>query len=348
MGFSTASLSVTSLSSFCVVFSLYLPSGTQYLLRKIVSSQQSSTLVTQIRILVDSLLPSLLLILLMEKLTFTCRRGAKSLNLSYLSAYLDSLGANFTVGANFATAASTIRLPTSIVPNGGFSPFYLAVQYAQFIRFNATSQLIRKQGGVFAQLMPKDEYFQKALYTFDIGQNDLGAGFFGNMSVEEVNASVPSIVDAFSTNVTKDSIGCAKPYNEVAQYFNYKLKEAVVQLRKDFPSAAFTYVDVYSVKYSLFREPKKHGFDELPLVVCCGYGGMYNYSASAGCGATTTVNGTQITVGSCDDPSARVVWDGIHYTEAANKFVFEQTSTGAFSDPPTTLNMACQPRGNIG
>ena len=42
-------------------------------------------------------------------------------------------------------------------------------------------------------------------------------------------------------------------YNDVAQYFNHKLKEAIVQLRKDLPSVAFTYVDVYSVKYSLFR-----------------------------------------------------------------------------------------------
>jgi hypothetical protein len=79
---------------------------------------------------------------------------------------------------------------------------------------------------------------------------------------------------------------------------------------------------------------------ELPLVACCGYGGLYNYG-SAGCGATITVNGTQITVGSCDNPSVRVVWDGIHYTEAANKFVFEQISTGAFSDPPIPLKMAC-------
>ncbi|KAI5589218.1 hypothetical protein BDE02_05G147300 [Populus trichocarpa] len=298
---------------------------------------------------------------------------AKSLNLSFLSAYLDSLGTNFTVGANFATAASTITLPTRIIPaNNGFSPFFFLVQYNQFVQLKARSQLIRKQGGVFARLMPKEEYFQKALYTFDIGQNDLGAGFFGNMSVEEVNASVPNIVNTFLTNVKsiynlgarsfwihntgpigclgyvlanfpsaeKDSVGCAKSYNEVAQYFNYELKETVLQLRKVFPSAAFTYVDVYSVKYSLFSEPKIHGF-ELPLVACCGYGGMYNYSNSAGCGATIIVNGTQITVGSCDDPSVRVVWDGIHYTEAANKFIFNQISTGAFSNPPIPLKMAC-------
>jgi len=57
----------------------------------------------------------------------------------------------------------------------------------------------------------------------------------------------------------KDSYGCAKQYNEVSQYFNLKLKEALAQLRSDLPLAAITYVDVYSPKYSLFQNPKKYG-----------------------------------------------------------------------------------------
>jgi phospholipase/lecithinase/hemolysin len=57
----------------------------------------------------------------------------------------------------------------------------------------------------------------------------------------------------------KDENGCAKQYNEVAQYFNQKLREEVVQLRDDLPLAAITYVDIYSVKYSLFSNPKKYG-----------------------------------------------------------------------------------------
>lgn len=56
-----------------------------------------------------------------------------------------------------------------------------------------------------------------------------------------------------------DKAGCAKPYNEVAQFFNRELKEAVVQLRKKLHSASITYVDVYSVKYSLISQAKKHG-----------------------------------------------------------------------------------------
>jgi len=72
--------------------------------------------------------------------------SAQSFGLPYLSAYLDSLGTNFSHGANFATSASTIRPPPSIIPQGGFSPFYLDVQYTQFRDFKPRTQFIRQQG----------------------------------------------------------------------------------------------------------------------------------------------------------------------------------------------------------
>jgi hypothetical protein len=56
-------------------------------------------------------------------------------------------------------------------------------------------------GGIYANLMPKMDYFPKALYTFDIGQNDLIEGFLSDMTIEQAKASVPDIVNKFSTNV---------------------------------------------------------------------------------------------------------------------------------------------------
>lgn len=56
-------------------------------------------------------------------------------------------------------------------------------------------------GGVFAALMPKEEYFDEALYTFDIGQNDLTVGFFGNTTLQQVNASIPDIISNFTSNI---------------------------------------------------------------------------------------------------------------------------------------------------
>jgi len=61
------------------------------------------------------------------------------------------------------------------------------------------------------------------------------------------------------------------------------------------------------------------------------------------CGDTGIVNGTEVLLGkSCENPSKRIIWDGVHYTEAANKWVFDLISGGEFSDPPNSLNMACR------
>lgn len=82
------------------------------------------------------------------------------------------------------------------------------------------------------------------------------------------------------------------------------------------------------------------GFDH-PLMVCCGTGGKYNFNGIR-CGNSFVVNGTETTVGACKDPSARINWDGVHYTEAANEWIFKQIVDGAFSDPPIPLGKACQ------
>ncbi|KAK3020986.1 hypothetical protein RJ639_047535, partial [Escallonia herrerae] len=98
------------------------------------------------------------------------------------------------------------------------------------------------------------------------------------MITEEVNATVPDVINTFSLNIkvreyyvryfwihntgpigclafiltgvrlTPDQIdgaGCAKLFNDVAQHFNRKLKGQVVVLRAQLPLAAITYVDIY-------------------------------------------------------------------------------------------------------
>ncbi|KAK7301375.1 hypothetical protein RJT34_12238 [Clitoria ternatea] len=257
---------------------------------------------------------------------------AQSFGLPYLSAYLDSLGTNFSHGANFATSSSTIRLPPDVIPQGGFSPFFLDIQYTQFKNFKPRTQFIRRQvNDSVPDIANSFSQNIKNIY-------DLGARSFWIHNTGPIGC-LPYILTNF-LSAQRDAYGCAKAYNEVAQYFNYKLKEAVIQLHKDLPLAAITYVDTYSVKYSLYTNPEKYGF-EIPLITCCGFGGEYNYDANVGCGGTINVNGTKIFVGSCKSPSVKVNWDGIHYTEAASKFIFDQISTGAFSYPPVPLNMAC-------
>ncbi|KAM6589399.1 hypothetical protein CsatA_012004 [Cannabis sativa] len=301
---------------------------------------------------------------------------AESFGLPYLSAYLDSIGSNFSHGVNFATAGSTVRPQNTTFRQTGYSPISLDVQYNEYYDFHTRSQTFRAKDEVFKKLLPKAEVFSDALYTIDIGQNDLTAGYFLNMTSSEVKAYVPDVLDQFKKIVENiysqggryfwihntgpfgclpyvlerlpykvseiDKAGCASPYNEVAKFFNQALKEVVIQLRKDLPLAAITYVDVYSAKYSIISDPKKYGFKQ-PLVACCGHGGKFNYDKNIGCGwGKIIVKGKEILLGkSCEDPSVWVNWDGIHFTEAANKWVYDQIVNGAFSDPPIPLNMAC-------
>lgn len=81
---------------------------------------------------------------------------------------------------------------------------------------------------------------------------------------------------------------------------------------------------------------------KFPLLACCGLGGKYNWAETGFCGQTTTINGTQIVVGPCEDPSERISWDGIAFSEAADQIVFKKITTGEFSEPPRALNMACK------
>lgn len=300
---------------------------------------------------------------------------SQKLGVPYLSAFLDALGSNFTHGANFATAGSTVRPPNTTLHQSGYSPISLNIQFYQFSDFQRRSKSIRAQGGVFRQLLPDEHVFSRALYTFDIGQNDLTLGYFFGMTTDQVRAYVPDVIGQFETVVKDlydhgarsfwihntgpvgclsyvldrlpitagqiDKIGCAGPFNEVAQYFNQKLKESVVRLRKRLSLAAMTYVDIYSVKYDLFLNAKKYGFEH-PLRTCCGHGGKYNYNPKHGCGSTIKVKGKDVVIGkACNDPSKAIVWDGVHFTEAANKHIVERIVNGDYSDPPIPLKSSC-------
>jgi len=77
---------------------------------------------------------------------------------------------------------------------------------------------------------------------------------------------LPLILTNFES-AERDMYGCAKAYNEVANSFNQNLKKALAHLRKDLPTAAITYVDIYSVKYSLFRDPKKYGESQIKITL---------------------------------------------------------------------------------
>lgn len=120
----------------------------------------------------------------------------------------------------------------------------------------------------------------------------------------------------------------------MAQQFNNELRGGVSRLRDQLQDASIIYVDIYSAKYSLISNAKKYGFP-LPLQNCCGKIGIVD------CGYKKIVNGTEVHGVSCKDPSTYISWDGIHYTEAANKWIASRILDGSFSEPKVSIAEAC-------
>ncbi|XVF41728.1 hypothetical protein PTKIN_Ptkin01aG0303200 [Pterospermum kingtungense] len=280
----------------------------------------------------------------------------QSLNASFLSPYLDSLGGSkFTNGVNFAVVGS------STLPR--FLPFSLNIQIMQFLHFKARSLELFNAG---SRNLINDEGFKNALYIIDIGQNDLANSFDKNLSYAQVTKRIPSIIAEIRNAVKTlydqggrkfwvhntgplgclpqklwlvqkkdlDRIGCLSSYNSAAQLFNEALLRLCIELRSELAGATIVYVDIYAIKYDLIAHSGKNGFSS-PLMACCGSGGPpYNYNIRVTCGQP----GYQV----CNEGSRFVSWDGIHYTEAANSIIASRLLSTAYSTPQTSFDFFCR------
>lgn len=70
-------------------------------------------------------------------LVLTVEHAAQGLGLPFLSPYLQSIGSDYSHGANFASSASTVIEPTTSFFVSGLSPFALSVQLKQMHQFKA-------------------------------------------------------------------------------------------------------------------------------------------------------------------------------------------------------------------
>lgn len=190
----------------------------------------------------------------------------------------------------------------------------------------------------------------------EIGVNDYLVSLVGNLTVGEVETSVvPHIVAAIRSTVNEviaagattvvvpgmiplgcepqllalyqggggvagddydPESGCMTRLNGLAEHHNRELRRAVAELRGAHPGASVVvaYADLYRAVADIVASPGRHGFGGAPLAACCGAGaGAYNFDMAAFCGAAGST--------ACADPSAYVSWDGVHFTEAANRHI---------------------------
>lgn len=280
----------------------------------------------------------------------------QSAKTSFLSPYLDSIGSTFTNGANFAIVGSR-TLPKDV-------PFSLNIQVMQFLHFKSRSTELVTSG---SRHMITDDGFRNGLYMIDIGQNDLSDSFAKKLSYGQVVKKIPSVVMEIKNSIKViyehggrkfwvhntgplgclpqklsqmqrnskdvDLFGCVSSYNKAAQLFNEALCHLCQELRSEMKDAVIVYVDIYSIKYDIISNATRYGFSN-PLMTCCGYGGPpYNYNMKIPCGQP----GTQV----CKEGYRAIMWDGIHYTEAANALIASKILSTDYSTPRMAFDFFC-------
>ncbi|WVZ67135.1 hypothetical protein U9M48_016258 [Paspalum notatum var. saurae] len=298
---------------------------------------------------------------------FICER----LGLDHLSPYLESSGVSFRHGANFAAAGATA---------GESSMFSLGTQVRQFRHLKARTADLLPLG--LGSGITKEE-FENAVYSIDIGQNDIQVALLSNnLSYHRVlQETIPAIITRIRNAATMvheaggrklvlyntgplgclpsmlarrrrrrppsgsgsgsgggrlevDAAGCLAGHNRVARAFNAQLAGLCRDLRRRLAGATVVCVDMYAIKYGLVANHTAHGLGGAPLMACCGSGGPpYNYRPGAACGSPK--------VEACADGDRRVSWDGLHYTEAANRIIADKVLSAEHSDPPLRLHTLC-------
>ncbi|KAH0450567.1 hypothetical protein IEQ34_021259 [Dendrobium chrysotoxum] len=271
----------------------------------------------------------------------------------------------FRRGVNFAVAGATA------LNNGFFRERGIDVTW--------TNVSLGVQMGLFKKLISfcdtesKDTLSRSLFLVGEIGGNDYHRGFL-SWPFQEVKSLVPHVINTISTAINdligmgaktllvpgnfpigcmaafltyfenskvedyNTSTGCINWLNEFSEYHNNVLKQELNRLRYIHPHATIIYADYFNSVMNILSPANSTRLERVPLAACCGSGGgRYNYGNSVNCGnENSTV---------CDDPSAYLSWDGIHFTEATYKAIAKGLLEGPFADP--SINKACS-SSNIG
>ncbi|XP_062209252.1 GDSL esterase/lipase At1g28600-like [Phragmites australis] len=285
---------------------------------------------------------------------------AAALRLPFLAPYLTGRTANdFRQGANFAVAGATalshdffrdMGLNLTLIP-----PYSLDVQLEWFKR------VLHLLGPTEQE---RKDIMSRSLFLMgEIGGNDYNHPFFQNRSfAAEIKPLVPKVIQKIESAVKVliglgaktivvpgnvpmgciprylamfrsinpgdyDAAGCLRWLNDFAELHNRALKRVLERIPRDPTTVTVIYGDYYGAVLEITRNPHKHGFTN--LIACCGDGGPYNSGSLFSCNATSIV---------CPDPSKRISWDGIHFTEAVYRFVARGVLDGPYAAPSPILS----------
>ncbi|XP_057503532.1 GDSL esterase/lipase At5g03980-like [Actinidia eriantha] len=254
-------------------------------------------------------------------------------------------------GATFATAGATV-MPTPFLIERGVQPppSYNSLD----TQIKSFTQLLNTVCGSPNECAKKLQ--RTLLFVDQIGTNEYKYAFLQGKSIKEVSSYVPQVAEAIKNTIRtlikagathlivpgSPPMGCFPGYltlfrskdpmhydvnkchiglNTFTRLHNDHLRQALVELRMEFPGVEIVYGGYYNAFMAILRNHDILGFKKGSLMkACCGFGGPYNFHPEKMCGD----GGVRV----CSDPTKYVHWDGFHLTEEATKNVVEAFVAG--------------------
>nr|XP_016511138.1 PREDICTED: acetylajmalan esterase-like [Nicotiana tabacum] len=279
-----------------------------------------------------------------KKTTGRCSNGMLMIDFIALESGLPLLNpikdqtANFRHGADFAVAGAT-ALPVEILENEKM--VNLSTNSSLSVQLDWMSSHFQTNG-----YTDRPDKLEKALFLVGgIGGNEFIFSLLEGKTMEETQRMVPEVVEAIIHGVRRvislgatqivvpgnfpggcfpialtifmtdnssayDEHHCLKDFNNLIIFFNDHLRQAILDLKKEYPNITLIYGDYYNAYLWLLQNAVSLGFEKNSLQkACCGTGGDYNFDIHIKCGDPG--------VSVCVDPSTYISWDGAHLTQEA-------------------------------
>ncbi|GJX90740.1 SGNH hydrolase-type esterase domain-containing protein [Tanacetum coccineum] len=175
----------------------------------------------------------------------------------------------------------------------------------------------------------------------EIGGKDYNFPIFDKNTLDEIKAYVPDVIDTIISTINElielgaktlvvpgnFPVGCNAAYLTLLGSDREEYDPTTgCLIREIHPNVIIIYADYYNAAMKIYRSPHEYGFTNGALKSCCGGGGPYNYNRSMKCGYGYATM--------CDEPDTYFNWDGVHFTEAAYKYIFKGLFQGPYTTPP--------------
>ncbi|KAL6202473.1 hypothetical protein ACLB2K_026181 [Fragaria x ananassa] len=204
----------------------------------------------------------------------------------------------------------------------------------------------------------------------EIGGNDYNNALLAGKNIEQVQTYVPLVITEISSAINElielgavtlvvpgnfpigclpiyltkfqtsdkgqynSSTGCLNWLNKFAEYHNDQLQIELSRIQRLHPNINIIYADYYNAVMHFYHSPDQFGFIGGTVKACCGGGGPYNYNSSAQCGS--------IEASACENPAEFINWDGIHFTEAAYRWIVKVLFKGKYNVPGISSIVPCE------